>query len=226
MRADEDTATQFPKLTGISDRISTVTQWPSQNFEMPYMTSSNNCSEIISNLEHLSTTNCPENCSFSRVQKHAGKKKRNHSLFKWLHSTTLAHHSTVAKNMKKDNLTKIIWNPHNQFNYKSDSMFQVRVFLGVYKLLQVGCIYSRQKVMQWKKLQPHCSCASANQSAPHWLPLSDNSQAANQRMKYSHLMEWSLTHPAMRKFCWLFFSIIIRISPVSPPWWFQALLTL
>lgn len=125
--------------------------------------------------------------------------------------------------MKKDNLTKRIWNPHNQ----SDSMFQMRVFLGAYKLLQVGCIYSRQKVMQWKKLQPHCSCASANQSAPHWLPLSDNSQAANQRMKYSHLMEWSLTHPASNEEILLtLFSIIIRISPVSPPWWSQALLTL
>lgn len=137
------------------------------------------------------------------MQKDAGK-KRNHSLFKWLYSTALTH-CTVAKNMKKKDKTKRSWNPHNQSNFKSDSMFQVHVFLSVYKLLQVGCIYGWQKVMQWKKLQPHCSCVSANQSAPHWLPLSDNAQAANQRMKYSHLMEWSLTQPAKRKFCWLFF---------------------
>lgn len=96
--------------------------------------------------------------------------------------------------------------------------------VGAYKLLQVGCIHSRQKWCREKSCNLTAAVPRPIRALHTGCPSFQKTQPANQRMKYSHSMEWSLTHPAMRKFCWLFLcfftgrSVIIRISQMSQGW--------
>lgn len=165
MRADEDTVTPFPQLTGIPDSLSTENQWPSQNFEKLQSIQSH----------YRQKTNCPKNLFFTKSkvvckklvqEKNTGKKEKTkkvtslHNLLDTLNS---------SQNDEKDNCITTI----------NLTLKRIPWFKSVYFLMPTSCCRlaastAGKKVMQWKKLQPHCSCASANRRAPHWLCRSDN----------------------------------------------------